>query len=261
MEYFKRETIALSGKNVEIINLQMNDQNSFTADSMRTLGYIFEELKMREDIHGAILASENERFFCNGLDADNLLRTPRERLLEEVGGIVDLFATMIQFDKPLVAEVSGYAMGGGAVITVASDFKYMLDGKARIAFTEVLVGLPLPGSFIDRIRMCVTPRYWSEICLTGTNYKAKEAREIGLIDEIAQTREELRKMVLKKMDSLVKIPSSAFRSTKNILNGPTIARLDEYKMETHEAFSRPGVIENLMEAMTALKEKRRPNFL
>lgn len=258
--FYKREVVDLSGKEVEIINFQMNEQNSFTGENMRALSDILNEIKEDPKKRGVILASENPKFFCNGLDAENLLATPRDRLIEEVGGIVVLFGEMIKFDKPLIAEVSGYAMGGGAVVTVASDFKYMLDAKARIAFTEVLVGLPLPGSFIDRIKMCVTPKYWSEVCLTGNNYKAKEAQEIGLIDETAPNREELRKMVLKKMDSLVKIPMSAFRSTKNILNGATLAKLEEYKQETYTAFSQPGVIENLLEAMTALKEKRRPNF-
>jgi len=258
--YYKRETVELSGRQVEIIDFQMNEQNSFTGESMKALSTILNEIREDPKKRGAIFSSSNEKFFCNGLDAENLLATPKDRLLEEVGGIVHLFADLIQFDKPLIAEVSGYAMGGGAVVTVACDFKYMLEGKARIAFTEVLVGLPLPGSFIDRIKMCVTPKFWSEVCLTGASFKAKEAMEIGLVDGTAPTREELRKMTIKKMNQLVQIPSSAYRSTKNILNGQTIAKLEEYKKETYEAFSKTGVIENLLEAMAALKEKRRPNF-
>jgi enoyl-CoA hydratase/carnithine racemase len=167
---------------------------------------------------------------------------------------------MIKFNKPLIAEVSGYAMGGGAVITIGCDFKYMLEGKARIAFTEILVGLPLPGSFVDRIKMCVTPKFWSEICLTGANYKAKEAKEIGLIDEVAIDRDELRKLSIKKLDSLVKLPMQAYQSTKDVINGAILAKLEQYEKETLESFSKPGVIETLLEAMLALKEKRRPNF-
>lgn len=260
MEYFKRETQVLSDKEVEIVYFQMNAENSFTGENMRALGTILKEIKENPNKRGVIFASENEKFFCNGLDASNLLATPKEKLVEEVSGIVDLFAETIQFDKPLIAEVSGYAMGGGAVITVACDFRYMLDGKPRIAFTEVLVGLPLPASFIDRIKMCVLPKYWNEVCLTGANYKAKEAMEIGLINDIAPSKEELRKLTLKKMDQLVKIPMQAYRLTKNTLNAPILNRLEEYKKETIQSFAQPGVIDNLLEAMTALKEKRRPKF-
>jgi enoyl-CoA hydratase/carnithine racemase len=258
--FFKREVVELGGKKGEIIYFQTNDQNSLTGANMKELTSILREIQADPMKRGIILASENEKFFCNGLDAENLLATPREKLMEEVGGIVHLFGELVKFSKPILAEVSGYAMGGGAVITVASDFKFMLDGKSRIAFTEVLVGLPLPGSFIDRIRMCVTPKYWNEVCLTGANYKAKEAQEIGLIDEVAVSREELRKMTLKKLDSLMKIPTSAFQETKKILNGHIISKLDQYVKETMDSFSQPSVVDNLLEAMTALKEKRRPNF-
>ncbi|MCZ8154790.1 MAG: enoyl-CoA hydratase/isomerase family protein [Leptospira sp.] len=255
---YKREEITVSGGKAEIIHMQMNDQNSLTGSNMKELASILKEINSDTSKKGVIITSDNDKFFCNGLDAENLLATPKDRLLEEVGGIVLLFGELIKFDKPLIAEVSGYAMGGGAVITVACDYKFMLEGKARIGFTEVNVGLPLPGSFIDRIKMCVSARYWSEVCLEGQTYKAGEAKSIGLIDEVATSKEELRKFTLKKLDTLSKIPMTAFRSTKNMLNGVLLSKLDGYLKETILAFEQPGVTDNLLEAMTALKEKRRP---
>jgi len=257
---YKRQEIELFKGKGEIISIQTNEQNSLTGSNMRELGEILKEIQNDPTKKGAILTSENEKFFCNGLDAENLLNTPKEKLLQEVGGIVVLFGEIILFDKPLIAEVTGYAMGGGAVITVASDYKYMLEGKARIGFTEVNVGLPLPGSFADRIKMCVAARHWAEVCLEGGTFKAGEAKEIGLIDQTAPTREELRKLSTKKLESLSKIPLSAYRATKNMLNSDLIAKLDKYKKDTNDAFMQPGVIDNLLEAMLALKEKRRPNL-
>ncbi|WCL49469.1 enoyl-CoA hydratase/isomerase family protein [Leptospira sp. GIMC2001] len=258
--FYNREVVELGGKKAEIITIQTNDQNSLTGANMKALTKILHEIQADPNIRGIVLASDNEKFFCNGLDAENLLSTPRDRLIEEVGGIVLLFGELIKFSKPIIAEVSGYAMGGGAVITVASDFKYMLDSKARIAFTEILVGLPLPGSFIDRIKGCVTPKYWGEVCLTGANYKANEAKEIGLIDDVAPNRAELRKMTLKKLEYLIKLPTSAYQSTKKVLNRELLSKLAVYEKETMDSFAIPGVIENLLEAMSALKEKRRPNL-
>lgn len=257
---YKREVINVPNGLGEIIKFQMNDQNSLTGSNMRELGEILNEIKADPEKRGVILTTDNPKFFCNGLDAENLLSTPREKLIEEVGGIVILFGELVKFDKPLITEVTGYSMGGGAVITVASDFKFMLDGKARIGFTEVNVGLPLPGSFADRIRMCVSARFWAEVCLEGKTYKAAEAKEIGLIDEIASTPEELRKLAVKKLETLSKVPLSAFRGTKNMLNGEIILKLAKYEKDTKTSFEAPGVVDNLLEAMSALKEKRRPNF-
>ncbi|MGE8720416.1 enoyl-CoA hydratase/isomerase family protein [Leptospira terpstrae] len=257
---YKREVIDIPNGKGEIIRFQMNDQNSLTGQNMRDLSEILNEIKADNSKRGVILTTDNPKFFCNGLDADNLLSTSRGKLIDEVGGIVLLFGELVKFDKPLITEVTGHAMGGGAVITVASDFKYMLDGKGRIGFTEVNVGLPLPGSFIDRIKMCVDPRYWAEVCLEGTTYKGAEAKKIGLIDEIAPTPEDVRKIALKKLETLSKVPSAAYRATKNTLNGALLANLDQYKKDTIKSFEQPGVVDNLLEAMTALKEKRRPVF-
>ncbi len=257
---YRREEISVSGGEAEIIHMQMNDQNSLTGTNMKELGKILKEINQDPKKKGVIITSDNEKFFCNGLDADNLLSSAKDNLLEEVGGIVILFGEIVKFDKPLIAEVTGHAMGGGAVITVACDYKYMLDGKGRIGFTEVNVGLPLPGSFIDKIKSCVSGRYWSEVCLEGKTFKGAEAKLIGLIDEVAPTVEDLRKISLKKLDTLSKIPMTAYRSTKNMLNSVLIQKLAEYEKETIKAFEQPGVIDNLLEAMTALKEKRRPNL-
>lgn len=258
---YKREKITLSKGHGEIIIIQTNDQNSLTGSNMKELGKIFDEIQRDPEHRGVIIASNNEKFFCNGLDADNLLNAPKNLLLDEVGGIVILFEQLVKFDKPLIAEVSGHAMGGGAVITVASDFKYMLDGKGRIGFTEVNVGLPLPGSFSEKIKMCVEPRFWNEVCLEGKTFKGLEAKNIGLIDEISENKDSLRKLSLKKLESLSKIPILAYQQTKVMLNNDLVKKLDLYKQTTFKAFQSPGVVENLLEAMSALKEKRRPNLI
>jgi hypothetical protein len=110
-----------------------------------------------------VFTSGNPKFFSNGLDASNVSSVPDEKLAEEVGEIRSFFNHLLRFDKPVIAEVTGWCMGGGAVITVGSDYKYMLEGKARISFSEVLVGLPLPGNFIDKIARTVYPPFVNSV--------------------------------------------------------------------------------------------------
>ena len=257
---YKINSIPVNGGTADIVTLQLNEDNSLTGKNMKELDAILAEHMKDDSKKGIILASENPKFFCNGLSASNVLAAPKEEFNNEVGGIVLLFSSLIRFSKPLIAEVSGHAMGGGAVITVSSDFKYMLDSKGRIGFTEVLVGLPLPQSFIEKIKMTVAPRYWNEVCLEGTVYKGNEAKEIGLIDATYSTVEDLRKYSVKKIESLSKIPMSAFSGTKEMLNKNLIENLPKYEKEILESFQQPIIQSNLKEAMTALVEKRRPNL-
>lgn len=260
MNYF-REKIELKNGCAEFIKIQTNEQNSLTRTNLIELEEILKEIQADESIRAAVLTSDNEKFFSNGVDAENILNTPRVKLTEEMGQIVLSFGQMLRFDKPLLAEVTGYAMGGGAVMTLACDFRYMLEGKGRIAFTEILVGLPLPLTFIERLRETVDPRCLNEMCLLGKLYKATEAKETNLINEVASTRIDLRKIVIKKLEEVMGIAPSAYRRTKQAMNKAVLSRFEENLTFTKKSLEDPIVVSNLLEAMTALKEKRRPKLV
>ncbi|MDX1959009.1 MAG: enoyl-CoA hydratase/isomerase family protein [Leptospiraceae bacterium] len=255
---YKRTKEKLGNGIAEIISFQMNDQNSLTKQNMEELGDILDEIKADSSVKGVILCTENPKFFCNGLDGDTLLSTPKNELVNAVGGICILFGRMLRFNKPVVTEVSGHAMGGGAVITSASDYKFMLEAAGRIAFTEVMVGLPLPGMFVNRIQEVVKPEYHAEVCLEATAYKAKEAKTIGLIDETFPTKEEMRKASFKRLDSIFRHPMTAIQTTKEIMNRRTLVDYDYYLNQAAGWLLNPDIEYNLLEAMKAMKEKRRP---
>lgn len=257
---YKLETLELNNGKARVITIQTNDQNSLTRENMKELGGILGDIKEDDEFKGAIITADNPKFFCNGLDADSLLNTSPADLPESVGGICFLFGDLLRFDKPLAVEVTGHAMGGGAVITVASDYKYMLDSGCRIGFTEVMVGLPLPGMFVYKIQDTIHPNRVNEVCLEATTYKGKEAKEIGLIDEVASSKEEIRKLSSKKLDSVFKFPLSALRYTKQNLNKRALKDFDDFLKDSLAWFSIPVVRENLLESMRALKEKRRPKL-
>lgn len=255
---YKRELLSLNNGTAEIITIQTNSQNSLTPQNMTELGDILEEIQKNDAVKGVVITSDNPKFFCNGLDAETLLSTPPEDLIEAVGGICILFGRMLRFDKPIVTEVTGHAMGGGAVITIASDYKYMLETGCRIGFTEVMVGLPLPGMFVYKIQDVINPIKVAEVCLEAGTYKGKEAKEIGMIDEIAKTKEELRQLTLRKLENVFRFPLSALRYTKENVNRRALHEFDLHLHNSKSWLEIPVVKENLLESMRALMEKRRP---
>lgn len=257
---YKLDLLNLENGTAQIITIQTNSQNSLTKANMNELGDILEDIQKQEKIKALVITSENPKFFCNGLDAETLLNTPESELVEAVGEICILFGRMLRFDKPVITEVTGHAMGGGAVITVASDYKYMLESGCRIGFTEVLVGLPLPGMFVYKIQDVVHPSRISEICLESTTYKGKEAKEIGLIDEVGKTPEDLRKLTLKKLDSLFRLPLSAIRYTKQNINRRALRDFELHLHNSKSWLEIPKIRGNLLESMRALIEKRRPKM-
>lgn len=74
-----------------------------------------------------------------------------------MAGIFEMFDSLMSFPKPLIAEVGGNAVGGGAIIAYTCDYRYMVDGKGRIGFAEPLVGLPITSVLIIRMRQIMIP--------------------------------------------------------------------------------------------------------
>ncbi|MBL8020695.1 MAG: enoyl-CoA hydratase/isomerase family protein [Leptospirales bacterium] len=256
---FKRETLDVKGSLCECITIQTNEQNSVTRSSLLEFQAILEEVQNNPAIRAAVITSENDKFFCNGVDGAHIASTPAEKLPEEMGEIVKFFCYMIQFYKPLIAEISGHAMGGGAVIALACDYRYMLNQKGRVSFTEVFFGLPLPSVLVDKLKYTIDPRYLADM-IYGEAYKADEALKIGFVHELADSRENLRKLTLKKLDVLSRMPISAFINTKMALHHETVERIDWHTKKLATDFSDPIIRKNLMEAMNAFTQKRRPKF-
>ncbi|HMV44086.1 MAG TPA: enoyl-CoA hydratase/isomerase family protein [Leptospiraceae bacterium] len=259
MNPFKVENQELKGGKTAFIGIQTSEQNTVTRDQILELQRILTDLDKDSTVRGIVIHSENEKFFCNGMDAKHISTTPKDRLAEEMGEIIKFFVFMSEIYKPLVAEISGYAMGGGAVLSLACDYRMMLTGKARISFTEVFFGLPLPGVLIEKCKMAVLPQHVNDV-IYGTNYKAEEAKEIGFIHEIADNKEDLRKLTVRKLENLYKFPLSAFQKTKESLHYHLSQYADAHMKALDANFQNPVIQKNLMEAMNAFQEKRRPNF-
>jgi enoyl-CoA hydratase len=258
---YKRQKLELKNGMAEIITIQTNEQNSLTLKSMRELESILEEIKKDDSIKGVIFNSENPKFFSNGLDAETLVATPDAELVDAVGGICVLFGAFLRFDKPAIAEISGHAMGGGAVISIGCDYKYMLEKGCRFSFTEVMFGLPLPGMFVYKIQETVPANKVAEVCMEAKSYKASEAKEVGLIDDIATDLEQLRKLSIKKLETLFQFPLSAIRYTKQNVNKKSLMDYETHLSVARSSFMDPTVKRNMLEAMTAFKEKRKPKFI
>ena len=259
MANFQVDKRELKGGTAAYIGIQTNSQNSVTRTQLLELQSIVEELDADSSIRGIVLHSENEKFFCNGVDAANIAQTPKENLMDEMGEIVKFFVFLTKIYKPMITQIGGYAMGGGAVMALACDYRYMLQGKARISFTEVFFGLPLPGVFIDKIKETVPPQYAADLIYGGA-YKAQEAKEIGFIDGVSENASDLESTVHKKMEAIFRIPTSAFAKTKESRNIILLQNEKEHMQAMAKNFENPVIQANLYEAMQAFVEKRKPNF-
>jgi enoyl-CoA hydratase/carnithine racemase len=123
------------------------------------------------------------------LDPQAILRADLRGRLGVFQALGDLVEAFWFGGVPLVCDISGPAVAGGAVLAALADFA-VIDAKAKICFSEVKVGLPLPG-FIQRlIRSKVNAAAWNEVMLLGKNVDAAEALSIGFANAVYTTPSE-----------------------------------------------------------------------
>ncbi|TGK33367.1 enoyl-CoA hydratase/isomerase family protein [Leptospira gomenensis] len=253
-----KEIITNKDSKVGVLKLVAEGPMTLTLPLIKEMDSILKEFTLDQDVRGGIVSGP-EGDFCVGLDPDAILNADENGIAEIMGGIFNMFSSLLSFPKPLVAEVGGNAIGGGAIIAYCCDYRFMLDGKGRIGFAEPLVGLPLTKSLILRMRQTMLPTAVTEAALEGALYKPAEAVQNGLLTELGANLDELRKKSLSRINSVSRVPASATLETKKALNGEAIAAAKAAPKELGDLFkTQPKMIYNLLEAMKANKERRRP---
>ncbi len=183
-----------------IVLLTLDDPNqsanTMNADYIASMGATVERLEAEKDeITGVIITSAKKTFFAGG-DLNDLKRVTREQSAEFAAGIREVKGQLRRLEtlgKPVVAAINGAALGGGLEITLACHHRVMLDDpKVKLGFPEVKLGLlPGAGGVVRTVRMFGIVDALMQLLMQGQEVRAAKAKEMGLVDEVVATREEL----------------------------------------------------------------------
>jgi enoyl-CoA hydratase len=130
----------------------------------------------------AVILSGRERRFCAGADIAMLrdLSPENQRLARRW---VDVQAGLEAMEKPVVAAINGYALGGGAELALACDFRLMARG-VEIGFPEIRLGFFPGAGGTQRLTRLVGPACALRLMMEGRRLGADEAKALGLVDEV-----------------------------------------------------------------------------
>jgi enoyl-CoA hydratase len=161
-------------------------------------------------------------------------------------------------DKPVIAAVNGFALGGGTEVSLGCDFVYA-SSKARFGQPEVNLGI-IPGfGGTQRLARTVGMNKARELIYTGQVIDAEEARRIGLVAEVFAP-EELMDKVLEKAKLLTTKGPLALAAAKRVMNKGVDLSLDAALELEKQAFSALFGTEDQKEGMGAFVEKRAAAF-
>ncbi|GLZ39025.1 3-hydroxyacyl-CoA dehydrogenase NAD-binding domain-containing protein [Actinokineospora sp. NBRC 105648] len=183
-----------------IVTLTMDDPNqgaNTMNDLFRTsIAAVVERLESEKDsITGVVVTSGKKTFFAGG-DLNQLIQARPENAAEmtaTVDAMKDYLRRLETLGKPVVAAINGAALGGGYEIALATHHRIALDAKgSEIGLPEVSLGLLPGGGGISRtVRLLGIQGALLNVLLQGQRHKPAKAKELGLVDELVSTPDEL----------------------------------------------------------------------
>lgn len=153
-------------------------------------------------------------------------------------------------EKPIVAAVDGYALGGGCELMLACDYRIASD-RAFFGFPEITLGIIPGGGSTSRLPRAVGPYRAKDLIFSGRIVKADKALEYGLVDEVVAC-EHLLSTARIKLKHYIKHSSHALAMAKNTINSSV--NLDQVVADQREALAYSSLFDTKeqKEAMHAL---------
>ncbi|KAM8717648.1 hypothetical protein ACLKA7_004358 [Drosophila subpalustris] len=173
-----------------IATLTMNKPpvNSCNLELLRDLNESIKQIECNKS-RGLILTSSNDRVFSSGLDLNEMQKPDQERLVAFWRTLQEMWLSLYLCSVPTAAAINGHALAVGCVISAACEYRVMLTGF-NIGIHATKFGYVVPP-FIVNSYLSVLPRNIVErALLQGKLFKAEEALQINLVDELANSKNE-----------------------------------------------------------------------
>ncbi|MEW2400083.1 enoyl-CoA hydratase-related protein [Streptomyces sp. NPDC046862] len=162
----------------------MNALDIATQDRLKELA---EEAANRADVRAVILYG-GEKVFAAGADIKEMQAMDHAAMVVRSRALQDSFTAVARIPKPVVAAVTGYALGGGCELALCADYRIAAE-NAKLGQPEILLGL-IPGAGgTQRLSRLVGPSKAKDLIFTGRMVKADEALALGLVDRVVPADE------------------------------------------------------------------------
>lgn len=209
-----------------------------------------------DDEIGCVVITGSQKAFAAGADVKEM-----QNLEFSDAFLGDIFAgweAIGAIRKPIIAAVSGYALGGGCELAMMCDFIIAAE-NAQFGQPEITLGI-IPGiGGTQRLTRAVGKAKAMEMCLTGRRIDAVEAERIGLVARIVAT-ESLMDEAMKSARAIASMPRAATLLAKECVNRAQESSLSDGVRFERRAFHALFATQDQKEGMAAFVEKRKPQF-
>ncbi|HET8596075.1 MAG TPA: enoyl-CoA hydratase-related protein [Intrasporangium sp.] len=233
---------------------KMNALNAQVQEEIRAAAL---EATERSDVK-AVIVYGGEKVFAAGADIKEMVAMSYTDMVDRSGPLQSSITTVARIPKPVIAAITGYALGGGCELALACDFRVVAD-DAKLGQPEINLGI-IPGAGgTQRLTRLVGPAKAKEIIFSGRHLDAKEALEIGLADKVvpaADVYETAKEWARQYVDG----PTYAIRAAKEAIDRGLEVDLETGLELERMAFAALFGTRDREIGMTAFVERAKPQF-
>ena len=216
-----------------------------------------QEATERADVRAVVLYG-GERVFAAGADIKAMSALSRETMLTWGRELTDSFTQVQHIPMPVIAAITGYALGGGYELALCADFRVM-GTSAKIGQPEILLGV-IPGAGgTQRLARLVGPARAKDLIFSGRMVDAEEALRIGLADRVVPAAD-VYATAVRLVQPYVTGPSLALRAAKLAVDGGLNVDLASGLALESQLFAGLFATDDRLEGTAAFVEKRKPTF-
>ncbi len=230
-------------------------RNALSPELMDELAGAVEGLDADEEVRCIVIVGSDEAFAA-GADVRSLSERSFAETLSHPS--VSFWKRMAACRTPLIAAVSGWALGGGCELALLCDV-IVASETAEFGQPEITLGIIPGGGGTQRLARTVGKQRAMELVLTGRRFSAEEAFRMGLVSQVAKKREWL-DAALELAQKIARRPPIAVRLAKQAVLTADDTGLSAGLEAERRLFEVAMATEDRVEGMQAFLEKRRPEF-
>lgn len=245
-------------ENIVIITMSrpkaLNALNSETLEELRD---VVTQIKFSDDVYGVIITGEGKAFVA-GADIAQMQSygaLEGRAYIEQAQSVFNLIENL---EKPVIAAVNGYALGGGCELSLSCDIRI---GSKKAVFGQPEINLGVVACFggTQRLPRTIPVGIAKELMFTGRNVLADEAKQIGLLNMVTE-EDELMSKALEMAKLIASKSPIAVRYTKTSINKGLDVPISAGLELERDLASVTFATEDKTEGMSAFLEKRKANW-
>jgi enoyl-CoA hydratase/carnithine racemase len=207
----------------------------------------------------AVVVYGGEKVFAAGADIKEMADMSYVAMSARAGPLSAAFDAIARIPKPVVAAVTGYALGGGCELALACDWR-VVAADAKLGQPEINLGI-IPGAGgTQRLSRLIGPARAKDLIMSGRFVGAEEALAIGLVDKVVPTAAEVYDAAVALVRPYLTGPAVALRAAKMAVDGGLEMDIAAGLAWESQLFAALFATEDKQEGMAAFVEKRKPNF-